>query len=76
MYEPGNWISRVSPVPLLLVVALRDTITLTELALGAYERALQPKRLVTIEGGHFAPYLSRFKQSSAAALDWFRQYLG
>ena len=63
MYEPGTWIARVSPTPLLMVVGLHDTITLTDLALGAYEAALQPKKLVTIDGGHFDPYLTRFARS-------------
>jgi len=76
MYEPGHWIARVSPTPLLMVVAMRDAITLTDLELAAYERALQPKRLVTIEGGHFDPYLSQFRHSSEAAVEWFRQHLG
>lgn len=75
MYEPGNWISRISPTPLLLVVALDDTVTVTDLALSAYERALQPKKLVTVPGGHFDPYLSQFEKSSSAALDWFREHL-
>lgn len=75
MYEPGHWIARVSPTPLLMVVATRDTITLTDLELAAYERALQPKRLVTLEGGHFDPYLGGFKVSSMAAVEWFRQHL-
>jgi hypothetical protein len=75
MYEPGTWIARVSPTPLLMVVALHDTITLTDLELAAYERALEPKRLVTIPGGHFDPYITRFDQSSAAALDWFKEHL-
>jgi len=57
MYEPGIWARRVSPTPLLMVVALYDTITMTDLALAAYERALEPKKLVTIQGGHFDPYL-------------------
>ena len=73
--SPAHWIARVSPTPLLMVVALRDTITLTDLELAAYERALQPKRLVTIEGGHFDPYLSQFKLSSTAAVEWFKQHL-
>ena len=60
MYEPGTWIARVSPTPLLMIVGLHDTITLTDLALGAYETALQPKKLVTIDGGHFDPYAARF----------------
>jgi fermentation-respiration switch protein FrsA (DUF1100 family) len=43
-----------------MVAGTHDTITLTDLELAAYERALQPKRLVTIAGGHFDPYLSQF----------------
>nr|NYT99448.1 alpha/beta hydrolase [Stenotrophomonas sp. SbOxS2] len=75
MYEPGLWVPRVSPTPLMMVVALQDTITVTDLALAAYERALHPKQLVTIAGGHFDPYLSQFETSSGAALAWFQQHL-
>jgi cephalosporin-C deacetylase-like acetyl esterase len=75
MYEPGVWIARVAPVPLLMVVALSDTITLTDLALAAYARALEPKRLELIPGGHFHPYLSSFPQASGAARAWFREHL-
>jgi uncharacterized protein len=75
MYEPGQWVSRVSPTPLLMIIGLTDTITLADTGLGAYERALQPKKLVTIPGGHFDAYLSHFEQSSAAARDWFVEHL-
>lgn len=75
MYEPGTWIARVSPTPLLMVVGLHDTITVTDLALAAYETALQPKKLVTIDSGHFDPYLSRFAEASGAALAWFTEHL-
>jgi fermentation-respiration switch protein FrsA (DUF1100 family) len=75
MYEPGTWITRVSPTPLLVVVALNDTVTVTDLALAAYERALEPKRLQLIPGGHFDPYITQFDQSSTAALAWFREHL-
>src|ERR1700737_3155333 len=70
MYEPGTWISRVSPTPLLMIVGLGDAITLADVALDAYERALQPKKLVTIVGGHFDAYLKGFDESSAAACAW------
>src|SRR5271168_461121 len=30
MYEPGHWVSRVSPTPLLMIIGLNDTITLTD----------------------------------------------
>jgi fermentation-respiration switch protein FrsA (DUF1100 family) len=75
MYEPGTWITRVSPTPLLMIVALNDTITVTDIALAAYERALEPKKLELIDGGHFDPYQRRFEQASAAASAWFRRYL-
>lgn len=76
MYEPGIWIDRVSPTPLLMIVGLGDTVTVADLALGAYERALEPKRLELIPGGHFDPYLSALAKSSGAARAWFRLHLG
>jgi fermentation-respiration switch protein FrsA (DUF1100 family) len=75
MYEPGIWARRISPTPLLMIVASHDTITLTDLALASYEQALEPKKLVLIPGGHFDPYLSGFQISCGAAVDWFRQHL-
>lgn len=75
MYEPGLWIGRISPTPLLMVVATHDTITPTDLALAAYERALEPKRLELIPGGHFDPYVTEFERASGAALDWFAAHL-
>ena len=42
----------------------------------AYEQALEPKKLVTIDGGHFDPYLGQFAAASTAAVSWFRQHVG
>jgi fermentation-respiration switch protein FrsA (DUF1100 family) len=75
MYEPGIWVSRVSPTPLLMVVARDDKVTIADLALAGYERALEPKRLVLIPGGHFDPYLGQFALAEAAATGWFREHL-
>ncbi|MEX3968353.1 alpha/beta hydrolase [Paraburkholderia sp. EG286B] len=75
MYEPGAWISRVTPTPLLLVVAWEDKTTPTDLALAAYERALEPKKLVMVPGGHYDLYLSEAPASINAATDWFRTHL-
>jgi fermentation-respiration switch protein FrsA (DUF1100 family) len=75
-YEPGAYIEYVSPTPLLLVVALGDHLTVADEALGAYERALQPKKLVTLKGGHFDAYIADFDKASAAARDWFVEHLG
>ncbi|MGW1159517.1 alpha/beta hydrolase [Streptomyces sp. NPDC002513] len=75
MYEPGAWVARVSPTPLLMVLATADTITLSDLGLAAYERALQPKRLAMYAGDHFDAYVAAFGTTSAAATEWFREHL-
>ena len=49
-YEPGTYISRVSPTPLLMVVAAGDVLTVSDLAIGAYEEAREPKKLVILQG--------------------------
>jgi pimeloyl-ACP methyl ester carboxylesterase len=50
MYEPGTWISRVSPTPLLMIVGLGDAITLADIAPAAYEQALHPKFSSVVDG--------------------------
>lgn len=74
-YEPGIHVPHISPTPLLMIVALNDFTSCTDLQLEAYNRALQPKKLVTLQGGHFAPYGEEFGAASAAARDWFVQHL-
>ncbi|WP_168788385.1 alpha/beta hydrolase [Paraburkholderia aromaticivorans] len=76
MYEPGVWIGRISPTPLLMVIANDDRVTMTDLELEAFERALEPKRLVLMPGNHFDPYDAAFDLSSGAAVDWFTLHLG
>jgi len=75
-FEPGAHIHRISPTPLLMVVTTHDTTTPTDLALAAYERALQPKQLVLLPGDHFVPYQREFEKASSAALAWFVEHLG
>lgn len=75
MYSPGQYIEQVSPTPLLMVVAEHDHTAATDLALNAYNRALEPKRLIMIKGGHFDPYLEQFDTASRAAVDWFSAHL-
>lgn len=75
LYSPGEYVDRVSPTPLLMLVADHDHIAVADLALKAYQRALEPKRLIMIRGGHFAPYLDEFETASHAAIDWFHAHL-
>jgi fermentation-respiration switch protein FrsA (DUF1100 family) len=74
-YEPGAYIGFVSPTPLMMIVALGDHLTVADEALAAYERALAPKRLVTLPSGHFDAYVAGFSTASQAATDWFVQHL-
>jgi len=73
-HEPGAIIHLVE-APMLMIVGLRDTVTPADVALEAYNRALEPKKLLTYPGGHFAAYYQFFDQTSAAARDWFVQHL-
>jgi uncharacterized protein len=75
-YEPGAYVERVSPTPLLMVVAAGDHLTPYDLALEAYQRAREPKRLLLLPGGHFDAYTKDFDKASGAARDWFLEHLG
>jgi fermentation-respiration switch protein FrsA (DUF1100 family) len=70
------YMARISPTPLLMIVADRDEITPTDIALRAFERALEPKQLVLLRGGHYHAYLEGFDQAARAARDWFVHHLG
>ena len=75
-YEPAAYIGRISPTPLLMVVARQDHLTPAHLAIDAYERAREPKRLVILPGGHFDAYVDGFDEASAPAREWFVEHLG
>jgi uncharacterized protein len=74
-YEPGSYIERISPTPLLMLIAAGDHLTVADEAFAAYNRALEPKRLVILKGGHFDAYVKGFEHSSSAACDWFVTHL-
>jgi fermentation-respiration switch protein FrsA (DUF1100 family) len=74
-YEPGAYIGRISPTPLLMIVAREDHLTPAHLAIDAYEQARQPKKLVILPSGHFDAYTSGFAGASGPARDWFVDHL-
>lgn len=74
-YDAVAYVHRVSPTPLFMIVADDDDITPTSIALDAYARAREPKRLLTIKGHHYRPYSEAFAACSSAASDWFVQHL-
>jgi len=75
-YDPGSWISRIAPTPLLMIVSADDVVAPFELALDAYEQAREPKQILVTPGGHFDAYSGPgFDQCSAAARDHFVKHL-
>jgi hypothetical protein len=74
-YEPGSYIARIAPTPLLMIVATNDFITPTDIALDAYARALHPKKLLMVDGGHYVCYREKFQWASNASADWYREHL-
>jgi fermentation-respiration switch protein FrsA (DUF1100 family) len=74
-YEPIAYVERISPTPLLMLVARGDVLTPTDLAIEAYEKARAPKRLVLLDGGHFDAYVAGFEAAAGAARDFFVEQL-
>jgi fermentation-respiration switch protein FrsA (DUF1100 family) len=74
-YEPVSYMPYISPTPLLLLVAVGDHLVPSELAIAAYDKAHEPKKLVILPGGHFDAYVKGFDSASVPACDWFAQHL-
>jgi fermentation-respiration switch protein FrsA (DUF1100 family) len=75
-YAPTSVIHRVSPTPLLMVIASNDDITPTAEEKEAFARANEPKKLVVVEGRHFEAYKGpKHDQFATPALDWFKTHL-
>ncbi|MHB1948479.1 MAG: alpha/beta hydrolase [Gammaproteobacteria bacterium] len=74
-FEPIHYIKYITPAPVLFIVAKKDTVNTTDLALKAYAKAREPKKLVMIEGDHFTPYVEQFESCVNAATKWYQKHL-
>jgi fermentation-respiration switch protein FrsA (DUF1100 family) len=74
-YSPAVYLTRVSPTPLLMMVAENDVLTPTDLAIAGFAQAREPKKLVVLPGGHFDAYVKGFPLSSGNAISWYSQWL-
>lgn len=69
-------IDRIAPTPLLMTVAENDVLTPTDLALAAYARALEPKELHILPGGHFDGYSGpNFEKNAGRQVEFLRKTL-
>jgi hypothetical protein len=75
-YNPVDYIAQISPTPLLILPARNDVLTPSAFAIAAYEKALQPKRLEILPGGHFDAYVKGFEASSSVERDFLVEHLG
>ncbi|MGX1196070.1 alpha/beta hydrolase [Parvibaculum sp. MBR-TMA-1.3b-4.2] len=75
-YEPGVYVPRISPTPLLLIAATGDHLTPYDLTAKAYEEALEPKKFLSIPCKHFEAYTGEnFKMSAPVQREWFKTHL-
>lgn len=75
-HEAFPMVSRISPTPLLMVVAANDTAAPVDIALSAFEKALQPKKLVLLKCGHFEMYGGEnFGVNTEAQVEFLRETL-
>jgi cephalosporin-C deacetylase-like acetyl esterase len=70
-YDVSSFMERISPTPLLMIVAEWDTTTPTDIALECYAKVPGPKQLVVIKSDHYAAYIEKFAETSKAARDFF-----
>lgn len=75
-YEPGATIAQIAPTPLMIVIGRYDHLTPADLTLKAYEQALEPKKLLILDCGHFDAYINEpFAISAPQQCDWFSRHL-
>lgn len=74
-YAPRDYVERISPTPLRMIIAEGDHLAVQDAAFDTYEKAREPKSLVTLDGGHFEAYVEAFDESSTAAEEWFLKHL-
>ncbi len=74
-YEPLTYLPYISLTPLLMLPAIGDHLTPSELAIAAFDTAHEPKKLQILPGGHFDAYVKGASISQGAARDWFVEHL-
>jgi fermentation-respiration switch protein FrsA (DUF1100 family) len=77
-YDPANLIDLISPTPLLVIEGEHDQSQPPHAVRQAFERAGEPKKLVTVACGHTdlldkAEYVD---QAASETIGWFKRYLG
>ena len=76
-YLPTASIELISPTPLMMVLAEKDSLIPVELARATFDRAGDPKELHTFPCGHFEVYEIEpwFSRAANSMVEWYAKYL-
>ena len=74
-HDITQYMQRISPTPLLMILAAQDQISPTDFQLEAYNQANEPKKVVVIPGDHYGAYLENFDRFSSEAISWYKKHL-
>lgn len=74
--ETSAYVDKMGRSPLLMIVEDNDTLAAVDQALDIYDRALEPKKLVSFSGEHFDASVRHQEAAAVAARDWYLQHLG
>jgi hypothetical protein len=75
-YEPIPHLEAIFPTPVCLIVGEKDFLASPDLTASVYARAMEPKSLTILKGGHFDGFQGEgFEIASTTALRWFEKYL-
>ena len=75
-HNPRPFIPLIAPTPLLLTVAVDDTLTPSDIQLAAYNEAREPKQLQLVPGDHFAVYSGPiFERNAATQTEFLKKWL-
>lgn len=74
-YEPGSYIDKIAPTPLLMLVAKQDVVSMTDEQVQAFNQAGEIKKIVLFDGGHFDAYIKAFTTTAETAASWFEEHL-
>ena len=75
-YRPIDFVARLAPRGLLLTCVVDDAVTPEEHARALYERAGNPKRLITQSGTtHYASYTQNYEMLVQEIVGWYDRHL-
>jgi cephalosporin-C deacetylase-like acetyl esterase len=74
-YTPEAFLERVAPTPIMMTIADRDNLCVTELQLAAYQRLREPKQLQILHGNHYVAYEDGHTEAAEAQADFLLRHL-